>query len=85
MKTITPVSVWYNGTPVNADKFLLRCIFSDLIDSATLYYELRYNDQAVTSGNLEIDGSDYTSYNSSSDSNNYLWNWAATQLGLTII
>jgi hypothetical protein len=32
-----------------------------------------------------MDGIDYATYSSSADSNSYAYEWAATQLGLTII
>ncbi len=81
MKTITPVSVWYNGTSVSANKFRLYAIHNDLETKAIFYFELLVNDQPVTNGNLTMTGSDYTSYNS----NTYAWNWAAGELGLVII
>lgn len=81
MKTITPVSVWYNGSVSSANKFRLYVIHNDLDTKATFYYELLEDDLPVQNGNLTMTGSDYTSYNS----NTYAWNWAATELGLTII
>jgi hypothetical protein len=85
MKTITPVSVWHNGTSVSADTFELYCINNDLDDSAQFYFSLQANGEVLTNGNLTMDGADYTSMNSSSDSKTYCWDWAATRLSLTII
>jgi hypothetical protein len=85
MKTITPVSAWHNGSIVSANKFLLYCIMNDLDSTLNLYYELRTDTVMVASGNLTLNGTDYPSMNSSTDSAEYCWNWAATELGLTII
>jgi len=82
MKTITPVSIWYNGSVVNATQLKLYSIYNDLETEADFYYELLMDDDVpVQRGNLKMTGTTYASYNG----NTYAWNWAATQLGLTII
>jgi hypothetical protein len=85
MKTITPVSIWHNGTVYSADTFRLYCIDNDLLDSAVFYYELKSGTVTTSQGNLAMEGADYLAMNSDSDSNSYAWTWAASQLGLTII
>jgi hypothetical protein len=81
MKTISPVSVWYNGSTVSADKFRLICISNNLVDTASYFYELIFGEDSVVSGNLNMVGGEY----STSISNNGAYNWAAGKLGLTII
>lgn len=81
MKTITPVSVWYNGASTNATAFRLYVIHDNLEDTAQFYYELLASSSPVTNGNLTMDGTDYEDF----VDNQYAWGWAASQLGLTII
>lgn len=90
MKQIQPVSIWYNGTLVNANIFNLYSINDNLINSATFYFALFSGTleelgTKLTEGNLTMDGADYTSYSTSPDSNNFAYNWGATKLNLTII
>ena len=85
MKTITPVSIWHNGSVFSANQFVLYCVDNNLLDSATFCYRLQSDGVPVDEGNLSMGGSTYTSMNTNSDSNNYTWLWAASQLNLTII
>jgi hypothetical protein len=90
MKQIQPVSIWYNGTLVNANIFNLYSINDNLSTSATFYYALYSGtiDELGTKlaeGNLVMDGFDYDAYSSSPDSNSYAYQWGATKLNLTII
>jgi len=90
MKQIQPVSIWYNGTSVNANIFNLYSINDNLSTSATFYFALYSGtlDELGTTlaqGNLTMDGFDYEAYSSSPDSNSYAYQWGATQLNLTII
>lgn len=79
-KNITPVSIWTNGQLVNAVKLLARAIDDDLATTMMLYYELKdSNDAVLTVGNLTLMGTDYLNRNS----NQYVWDWVATQLSLT--
>jgi len=82
MKTIQPVSIWYNGTIDSAIIFNLTCINDNLFNSATFYYELK--DSAfvtIASGNLTMSLPDYATDWQTNDSA-YLW--AATKLNLVI-
>ena len=82
MKTIQPVSIWFNGTNNIATIFNLTCINDNLFDSAIFYYEL--NDSAfvtIASGNLTMTLPDYST-DWTTNSAAYLW--AATLLNLII-
>jgi hypothetical protein len=82
MKTIQPVSIWFNGTTDSATIFNLTCINDNLFDSAIFYYELK--DSAfitIASGNLTMTLPDYTT-DWTTNSAAYLW--AATKLNLVI-
>ena len=82
MKTIQPVSIWVNGKTDSATIFSLTCVNDNLLNSATFYFQLL--DATLTSianGNLSLIEPDYTTDWTTNDS---AYNWAATQLGLTI-
>jgi hypothetical protein len=90
MKEIQPVSIWYNGSFINANIFNLYSINDNLSNSATFYYALFSNTIEelgikLAEGNLTMTGFDYEAYSTSPDSNAYAYQWAATQLKLTII
>jgi len=82
MKTIQPVSIWFNGKTDNATIFSLTCINDNLLNSATFYFQLLDATLAsIASGNLTMVEPDYTA---DWTTNNAAYLWAATQLGLTI-
>ena len=85
MKQIQPVSMWYNGQMVQATIFNLYSINDNLSTSATFYYGL-YSAENVrlAEGNLTMEGTDYTDYSSSPDSNSYAYTWAAGKLNITL-
>ena len=86
MKEIQPISIWNNGQMVAATIFNMNSVSDNLSTTATFYYQLYSAENiALTNGNLTMDGTDYTSYCTNTDSNNYAYEWAATKLGLTII
>ena len=90
MKQIQPVSIWYNGTLVNANIFNLYSINDNLTNSATFYFALFSGTleelgTKLSEGNLTMDGADYTTYSTIPDSNSFAYNWGATKLNLTII
>ena len=86
MKQIQPVSIWYNGIMVMATIFNMNSINDNLTSSATFYYQLFTDiNQQVAEGNLIMTGFDYEAYSSSPDSNNYAYQWGATQLNLTLV
>lgn len=82
MKTIQPVQSWANGQVVEATILDAYAIQDNLTSSATFWYGI-FDDSMgqVSQGNLVMTGSDYTAYLT----NQYAWDWIATQLNLTII
>ena len=83
MKQIQPVIFPLNlGTAT-----ILNCVGSDNFStSVTIYYQLLTETNAtLQSGNLSLDGSDYESFNTSPDGNEFIYNWTAQQIGVTLI
>jgi hypothetical protein len=98
MANIQPVQIWVSGEVKTAEVFTLRSINDDLETSATFYYELKEADSVdpdgnpvsgsvLANGNQNMSGQDYTDWGNQSGTNINQWayNWAATQLNLTII
>lgn len=86
MKEIQPVSIWYNGQIVQATIFNMGSINDNLSTSVTFYYQLYSTSQLqLATGNLTMDGADYTTYSTSSNSNDYAYSWSATKLNLTLV
>ena len=82
MKTIAPITIWFNGKNYTATIFSLNCINDNLKDSAIFYYQLLdANLLQLAQGNLTMSLPDYATDWST---NNSAYLWAATQLGLTI-
>ena len=82
MKQIQPVVFPLNlGTAT-----LLNCVGSDNFStSVTIYYQLlSETNQQLQAGNLSLSGVDYETYNSSADGNQYIYEWSATQLEVTL-
>ena len=85
MKQIQPVSIWYNGSIVQATIFNMVSISDNLSTSATFYYQLfSATNQQLADGNLTMDGFDYEAYSTSPDSNAYAYSWGASKLNLTL-
>jgi hypothetical protein len=83
MKQIQPVVFPLNlGTAI-----FLNCVGSDNFSiSVTIYYELLSADnKSLQAGNLYLSGTDYETYNTSNDGNQYIYDWSASQLGVTLI
>ena len=86
MKQIQPVSIWYNGQIKQATQFDLTSVGDDLSTTANFYYWLAdQNEMKLTDGNIIMTGFDYQAYSTSPDSNAYAYQWAATQLNLTLV
>jgi hypothetical protein len=82
MKTIEPISIWYNGKTNIAAIFSLICISDNLKDNAIFYYKLLdANFILLAQDNLTMSLPDYATDWATNES---AYNWAATQLGLTI-
>lgn len=86
MKTISPVSVWWNGAAHNATVLALTCSNDNLFNQASFNYNLftvnegGYIQLSVAQGYLSMTGEDYEGW----ATNDYAYDWAATQLNLTI-
>lgn len=86
MKEIQPVSIWYNGTIILATLINMASVNDNLIDTCIFYYELlSAESKLLTSGNLTMTGVEYTTYSTSANSNEYAYQWGATQLNLTLV
>jgi hypothetical protein len=86
MKEIQPVSIWYNGSMVQATIYNMVSISDNLSTSATFYYQLYSASQLqLADGNLTMNGFDYEAYSTSPDSNAYAYNWGASKLNLTLV
>ena len=83
MKQIQPVVFPLNlGTAT-----ILNCTGQDNFStSVTIYYQLlSETNQQLQAGNLSLSGFDYEAYNTSTDGNEYIYQWTATELGVTLI
>ena len=83
MKQIQPVVFPLNlGTAT-----ILNCTGQDNFStSLNIYYQLLTTEnQQLQGGNLSMTGFDYEAYNTSPDGNEYIYQWTATQLGVTLI
>ena len=89
MAQIQLVQVWYEGNQLEANVFNCYLSYDNLIDSATIRYQLikldEQSSQTLVSGELSINGDDYESWNASTDANAFIYDWAATKLNLTIV
>ena len=82
MKTISPIQTWTNGKSVEATIFNLYVIGGILGSSASFYYSLLDEILAqVIQGNLTMSGEAYAEWGNDDE---YAWDWAATELNLTI-
>ena len=86
MKTIQPVSVWFQGEAVNATVLSSNCSYDNLSTSATFDYQLievvanPENPYMEQLGSILMDGQAYLDW----DTNDYAYDWIAQQLKLTI-
>jgi hypothetical protein len=96
-KTIEPIFSWQNGEEKQATVFVLTSSFDNLSTNANFQYQLNelsinptpptpdyYSFNTLVNGLLSISGQDYLDWDTSSDANNWIYNWAAAQLKLTI-
>jgi hypothetical protein len=85
INSISPVDTWKDGISQSATKLLLRVIADDLYSQAMFYYALLNADnEMITSGNLAMTGTDYTTWNTSANATPGAFTWAADQLNLTL-
>lgn len=85
MKQIQPISIWYNGQNIQANYII--CTGQDNFKTSILvnYQLLDINENQLINGNLTMNGFDYEAYNTSPNGNDYVYNWAAQKLGVTLI
>jgi hypothetical protein len=85
MKQIQPFSLWVNGQQVTATLFNLIIINDNLLNSATFYWQLLDADAVkLQDGNLTMGEPDYDVWGSSADINLAAYEWAATELNITL-
>ena len=83
MKSIKSIPIWDKGVTKEAVILTLKIVDGQLFNCTTFLYQLLTEDKSVLSqGNIVIDGEDYNAW---SDDDNYLFDWAAEKLNLTII
>ena len=86
MKQIQQVSIWYNGSMIQATIFNLISVSDNLSTTAYFNYSLySENNIELVSGQITMSGTDYETYSSSATSNDYAYQWGATQLNITLI
>ena len=96
-KKITPVTLWVNGTSKEAQYLQVTGINDNYESSATNYWQMFTMNvdadgvesigEAVAQGNLTIDGADYIAWGDQPAMaiNEWIYNWVAEQLNLTIV
>jgi hypothetical protein len=90
MKTIQPVTVWFNGEEQQATVLSAIASGDNLLDSASFSYQLLKQVEpnpmnaglsGLVSGQLTMTGEAYQNW----ETNDYAYDWVAQQLNLTII
>jgi hypothetical protein len=85
MKQIQPIQIWVNGQQQTATLFSLIIINDNLSNSATFYYQLLDADAVkLADGNLTMSEPTYDQWGTSTDVNQWAYEWAATQLNITL-
>lgn len=85
MKQIQPFTLWVNGQQKTATLFNLIIINDNLLNSATFYWQLLDADAVkLADGNLTMGEPDYDVWGSSADINQAAYQWAATELNITL-
>ena len=96
-KQISPITIWANGTSKDAEYLQVTCINDNYESSATNYWALftkvvdaegvESMGKQVAQGNLTIQGEDYIDWGDQPAMaiNEWIYNWVAEQLNLTII
>jgi len=94
MAQIQPITTWFKGEEHQANVFNLYSTGDNLIDSATFQYQLielivispeEQTSQTLIVGELAINGDDYALWDAEINANEWIYNWAADQLNLTIV
>ena len=85
MKQIQPIQIWVNGSLQTATVFSLIIINDNLTNSATFYWQLLDSAEIkLVDGNLTMGEPEYDQWGTSSDVNQWAYEWAATQLNITL-
>jgi len=95
-KQIEPVTIWSNGESKIAEYFQVIGINDNYESSATNYWTLftkvvtegvESQGEQIAQGNLIINGEDYINWGDQPAMaiNEWIYNWSASQLNLTII
>jgi hypothetical protein len=95
-KQIEPVSIWVNGESKVAEYFQVIGINDNYESAATNYWTLftkvvtegvESQGEQIAQGNLIINGEDYVNWGDQPAMaiNEWIYNWSAEQLNLTII
>ena len=85
MKQIQPIQIWVTGQQQTATLFSLIIINDNLSNSATFYYQLLDADAVkLADGNLTMSEPTYDQWGTSTDVNQWAYEWAATQLNITL-
>lgn len=87
-KSIEPINIWVNGETKTGVKLSVTCISDNYENSATNYWQIFDADgQQIASSNLTITGQDYIDWGDQPAMaiNDWIYNWVANKLSLTII
>jgi len=85
MKQIQPFQIWVNGQEKTATLFSLIIINDNLSNSATFYWQLLDADASkLADGNLTMVEPQYDQWGTQSDVNQWAYEWAATELNITL-
>lgn len=85
MKQIQPIQIWVNGSLQTATVFNLIIINDNLLNSATFYWQLLDSAEVkLADGNLTMGEPTYDQWGTSTDVNQWAYEWAATQLNITL-
>jgi len=85
MKQIQPFQIWVNGQEQTATLFSLIIINDNLSNSATFYWQILDADASkLADGNLTMVDPQYDQWGTQSDVNQWAYEWAATELNITL-
>ena len=85
MKQIQPIQIWVNGSIQTATVFNLIIINDNLLNSATFYWQLLDSAEVkLADGNLTMGEPQYDQWGTATDVNQWAYEWAATQLNITL-
>lgn len=85
MKQIQPIQIWVNGQQQTATVFSLIIINDNLLNSATFYWQLLDSAEVkLADGNLTMGEPQYDQWGTATDVNQWAYEWAATQLNITL-